>query len=228
MAKKKDVTLPMPDDIGGDFEDEDSILNYRPNIEYIEPEQQYYQDPSATITSKEAETIDNLRDRTQKLIDGFKAVSQLADIAQKRIDKRVEESGGLSIKLDPANPQDYQTIAAMKRRFPDKKDHTIITYNDYKQTLNCIKENAVAAPQMTADDIKIAKSNPYKTNFGGFENQQGENRAELSSNGNAIKPLDLAQFQKTAVLALFALMLPLIKKEDQLEIVKHKIDTPHK
>jgi len=226
VANKKDVTIPMPGDIGNSFEETDEILNYRPLIEYVEPDPQYFQ--PAVDVKPEPETIDSIRDRTQNLINGLSAVAKLVDIAQKRIDARVKANGGLTIKLDPK--RDYHTIAAMKRRFPDKLDPTQITYDDYKGALDCLQKTAPAAttggmPQVTAADIRTAGSDPNRTTFGGSDNKHGENRAELSSPG--MEPIDLDAFQKAAVIAIQKLLKPLDRKDIKEEIRKHKLDTKH-
>jgi len=218
MANKKDVTIPQPGDIGGDFNESDEILNYRPRIEYVEPDPEYFK-PDV----EEVVTIDDVRDRTQKLINGLDAVAKLADIAQKRIDQRVKNSGGLTMKLDPK--RDHQTIAAMKRRFPNA-DPSQITYDDYKKALDCLQKSTAPVPQVTAADIRAAKSDPNRTNFGGVNNKSGENRAELSAPG--MEPMDLDKFQKNAVIALHKLMEPLIRGTANGAISVHKIDTPHK
>jgi len=65
---------------------------------------------------QEPTTIDSLRDRTQSLIDGYRAVAKLADAAQARVDARAKD---FSVKLDPQ--KDQITISAVKRFFPRKK-----------------------------------------------------------------------------------------------------------
>jgi len=236
MAKKKLNTF-LPDEIGHDFEDQDHILNYRPKIEYIEPSPEFFE-YKAPVKAPE-DTIDDLRDRTAKLAAGFRAVAALADLAQKRVDNRVEETGSLQVKLDPV--KDAHVIAAMKRKFPHKTgdigsadvsgsvaDPTIITYEDYKQAIDCVRNSSAPPPGINPQDIQQAKTDPYRTDFGGFNNQQGENRPEISSAANSVSPLDLAVFQKAGILALFALLYPLIKQEDKKEIIEHMITVPHK
>lgn len=222
MARKKDTNFTLPNDVGGSFEEEDFILNYRPTIEFVEPPQEAYEFPEEVPI----DTIDGLRDRTQKLINGLDAAVKLADLAQKRVDERVVADGGFASQLDSV--KDAQVIAAMKRRFPDKADPTRITYDDYKEALNCLQQSAVDPPAVSADDIRTAQADPYKINFGGRDNQEGQNRAELSSPASSVSPVDLEAFQKAGILALFALMLPLIKIEDTKEIVKHLATAPHK
>ena len=219
MADKKDVTIPGPADIGGAFDEEDEILNFRPRIEFVEPDPEYY----PPILVDEPDTIDGIRDRVQKLINGYDAVAKLVDVTQKRIDQRVKSGGGFVTKLNPK--RDVQAIAAMKRQCPNS-DPNQISFECYKKALNCLQQGAPAVPAVTASDITAAKSNPNKTAFGGVDNQNGENRAELSSPG--MEPMDIEQFQKNAVIALHKLMEPLIKNTAQGAIENHKIKTPHK
>ncbi|MHA1909773.1 MAG: hypothetical protein ACW98Y_20925, partial [Candidatus Thorarchaeota archaeon] len=71
MARKKETTtIPLPDDVGHSFEDEDAILNYRPVIKFVEPEQEPWTPPE----EEELPTIDEARAQTKNLINGFDAV----------------------------------------------------------------------------------------------------------------------------------------------------------
>lgn len=278
MARKKDTNIPLSGDTDSDFSDDRSILEYRPSIDFVEPDQESYQEayknadelqeaieitraaeqavPGVTAESgsgtgvpeldellrdlgererarlREQElegSLDELRDRTEQVVNGLEAIAKLTDLAQKRIDQRVNAAGGLTVKLDPV--KEAHVIAAMKRKFPDKEDPTQITYDDYKKALDCVQQAAPSEdslPTVTAKDIRDAKADPNRTNFGGASNQQGENRPEISSPISSLEPLDLNKFQKEAVKALFALMLPLIVAQDQLSIAQHLITAPHK
>jgi hypothetical protein len=222
MGDKRKTNFSLWDDTASSFEDENFILTYRPKIDFIEPTQEYYE----IEKEKAPDTIDSLRDKTGELVDELNAAAKLIDLTQQHVDNKVKASGGMTIKLDKT--KDAMTIAAMKRTFPDKADPTQITYDDYKQAINCLNNSGPAPLKITGDDLIAAQSEPDKTDFGGINNQNGENRAEISSPASTIQPLDLDAFQKAGVLALFALMLPLIKKEDTLEIQKHLLTAPHK
>jgi len=221
MGKKKDYLLPLPDDVGHDFEDDDFILNYRPVIEYVEPGQEF---PDNYMEEPAEPLLDDLRNQTQGLIDANEAVGKLADLAQQRIDNRVAASGGLTIQLDPK--VDGLAIAAMKRRFPGE-DPAKITYDMYKNALDCIDRQAPTPPKITDKDIRAAKADPLRKDFGGLGKQPGQNRAEVNSPMQVVEPVDLEDFQDNAVISLFALLLPMIMLQDQIAIIKHKIDTPH-
>lgn len=186
---------------------DDFILNFQPEINFIEPEQVEVE----PVPSVQETTLDDAHNETQKTIDSLNQVATLADATQKRIDQRVQSAGGLNIKLDPT--KDFAAIAAMKRLYPDRTDPTSITYDDYRAALDCMQVSAVPPVSVSPSDILSAQTNPLKTDFGGYGNQQGENRPEISSDANAIQPLDLQSFQKDAILALFALLKPLIAKQ---------------
>ena len=276
MARKKDTNIPLPGDTDSDFTDSRDFLEYKPIIDFVEPEQENYQEAyknadelqeAIKVTSaaersttgitaesgtgvpeldellrdlgereqarlkeqQEEGSLDELRDRTAQVVNGLEAVTKLVDLAQKRVDQRVNAAGGLTVKLDPV--KDAHVIAAMKRKFPDKDDPTQITYDDYKKALDCSKGPDVTEdnlPVVKAKDIRDAKADPNRTNFGGIDNQHGENRPEISSPVSNLDPINLNKFQKEAVKALFALMLPLIMAQDQLSIAQHLVTAPHK
>jgi hypothetical protein len=205
MVKKAEPVLGPG---GRSFDEQDDfVLNYRPSIDYVEPDQVTVEPPAPPTEP----TLDDTKNQASKIVDSLNQVATLADALQQRIDQRVMSGGGVSIKLDPT--KDQAVIAAMKRRFPDKTDPTTITYEDYRNALNCLQNQALPAPAISAADIMGAKSDPLRTDFGGLSNQAGENRPEISSPGNGVKAFDASAFQKAAVLALFAMMLPLISAQ---------------
>ena len=195
--------MKKPVDIS--FEKDDFLLNYRPEITFIEPEQEVVD----TVPEPEPVSIDDTKDQVTELVAGLRTANELIKTTQQRIDNRVETLGGLTIKLDPI--KDFAVVAAMKRRFPDKVDPTQITYDDYRAVLGCVQSNTITPPEVSTEDIRVASQDLYRTDFGGIENQQGENRLEVSSIAQSIAPIDLDQYQKNAVLAIFKMMLPLLK-----------------
>ena len=293
MGDKNNKIIPGPGDIGGSFLRDDYILNYRPKIDFVEPAQEI----AEKLPHVPSITIDDMRDRTKNLINGLEAVAKLNDQAQLRIDQRVRNNGGLDIKLDAK--KDAVTIAAMKRRFPNKENPTIISYDDYKQALECLNNSALNVPQttskdiqgalemsqainkdmpgvlngpgalngpgvlngpgtlngpgvlngpdalnisqiisnniqgilnvpqVTSKDIQDAQADPLRTNFGGVNNLNGENRPEISSSAAGITPIDTDKFQSSAVIALFILMLPLVTEEIKKSIAIHLVTAIH-
>lgn len=219
MAKKTDPVLGYG---GSSFgEKDDFILNYRPTIDFVEPEQVQ----AEPVPPSEEPTLDAAKTSTKQIIDGLNQVVVLSDAVQQRIDQRVNSAGGMTVKLDPI--KDQAVIAAMMRRFPDQADPTTITYDNYRAVLDCLKKSALPVPGISLADIQQAKSDPLRTDFGGLSNQQGQNRPEISSPANSVLPVDVNAFQKSAVAALFALMLPLIQSENKTAIAEHLSTTPH-
>lgn len=223
MGKKEEQIFPFLQEPGHTFDRQDDILNFKPVIEFVEPEQIPLEDED--FIEPEDTTIDDLRLQTEDLINGYKALSQLIDQTQKRIDNRVSAAGGINVKLDPN--KDAAAIAAMKRQFPDLDDHTTIPYDCYKKCLKDLGSKGADVPSVLDEEIKAAKTDPLRTDFGGLGNQSGENRPEISSVANVVNPIDLSAFQAAGVIALFALMFPLIKGQDLATVAQHLITTPH-
>ncbi len=219
MANKEDLSgTPGPGDIGHSFETEDTILNYKPTIEYEEPPQEESTQPA----EPEKNELEELRNRTQDLISGYKAVQELVVVAKQRVDAKAAD---MEVSLDPI--ADAAAQSALKRCFPDAPDHSKITYEQYKACLTRMAKAGALTPQVLPSDIEAAKANPLQTDFGGLGNQMGQNRPEVSSPAGNVKPIDLKAFQIAGVLALFKMMWPLIKREDKLEILQHKLDSKH-
>ena len=206
MSKKQDLSAYFPDEDSFSSND-DFILNYRPVIDFVEPDQTPAEAPSEEVIP----TLDTAISDTQEVISGLKAVAALAEEVQRRVTNRVASSGGVDIKLDPI--KDYSTISAMKRKFPDRADPSVITYEDYLAALECLQKQATSPQSVTAADIMSAQQDPLRTDFGGYSNQNGENRAEISSSASSVQPLDIESFQKQGILALFAMLRPLVIKE---------------
>jgi len=217
-TRKEEVELPLGSELSNSFEEEDHLLNYKPTIEWEEPPEEFLED---NIPIAPDSNIDETKQRVQGVIDGYNRITQLADAVQKQVDTRV---GTLDINLDPA--VDAHTIAAIKRRFPTKDPNTL-TYNMYRQALQCLQNNAIQAPQVTATDVQGAKNDPTRTNFGGLGNKAGQNRAEVSSAANSMKPLDLQKYQKQATLAMFKLMEDLVSNNSDKRIKKHEKKYKH-
>lgn len=223
MAKKEDLNPSSPQDVGHTFDRENYVLNFKPKIEYEEPLQEI-EDLNPTTIDNVGE-LEDLRNRTQNLIDGYAAVTKLADIAQARIDEKVYKDGGLDIQLDTL--KDATVISAIKRCYPKVTDPNKITFEMYKTCLAKLAAQGAAKNVSVSDaDINAAKNDPLRTSFGGLKNIPGTNRPELSPN-NTIDPVDLNAFQIAGVLALFKMMYPLIKYEDKKEIKEHEMTKKH-
>lgn len=221
MNNKDKSEFVLPSDTDETYNEDYEILTYKPNIGFVEPEQEpisYNEDPPE-------ESTDDTRDKTKTLINNLDNLSKLFGLAQQRVDNKVKAGGGVTIKLDPV--KDAATIAAMKRKFPDKADPTQLTYDDYKDALECINNSVKSLELVTEKDLLSALSDPLRTDFGGYGNQKGENRPELSNNSSSVEPVDMDAFKKGAVIALFLLLLPLIVPKIKAEIAEHLITAPH-
>jgi hypothetical protein len=218
MSQRNKSSFPI--EAPEDFGDDDFVLNYRPRIGYVEPDQISVE----STLEPEPPQLEDIRNRVEDLIKGYRAVQQLADATQKRVDARVKAAGGMTVKLDPVI--DAPTIAALKRQFPDQ-DPTIVDFDKYRTSLIKQRELSPEGPTVTSADIRAAKPDNLRTNFGGVNNVQGENRAEVSSPAKTLKPVDLDALQAAQVVALFALMLPMISNQDSAAISRHVKTTPH-
>ena len=219
--RKEDQVYPLEGDSGHDFSEEDHILNWRPKIQWVEPDSEFLE---GVDTVEVSDNIEDVRNRVKDLVDGYKRVSSLIDLAVKRIDARVKSGGGLEVNLDPI--ADQSVIAAIKRRFP-KEDSSKITYKMYKQALQCMQAGAPLVPAVTAANVRAAKADPTTTNFGGYGNKAGTNRPEVNSLGQAAKPVDLQEYQKNAVISLFKLMEPLISNNSSAAVKLHERTNKH-
>lgn len=225
MPPKGKFIYSGSDDTMSSFEDEHDILNFRPTIKFVQPDQQPLNDV-ANFDSQGPQSIDDFRKRTEELIKQYDIIRNLADQAQKKIDKKVKTSGGLEMKLDPV--ADATVISAIRKQFPDVKDPAIISYDQYKHCLKHMSQQQPVLPIINDEAIKTARSNPNRIDFGGLNNQHGENRPEISSTASSIKPINLEAFQAAGILSIFLMMRPFIKLEDTAEILQHLATVPHK
>lgn len=222
MANKEDKNIsPTTEDLGNSFDQEDRVLNYKPRIDYEEPDQI----PEERVIPETKTELTQLRNRTVDLVAGYQSVRQLVTIAKKRIDDRVVAGGGMEVKLD--SKVDASVISALQRCFPDATDHTKITYEQYKTCLTRMSKMGQMAPQVSQAEVDLARGNPLLVEFGGLSNQAGENRPEISSPAGNIKPVDTQKLQTAGVLTLFKKMYPLIRRELEAEIQKHETTKKH-
>lgn len=222
MPKKERYEFPLPGDVGHSFDEQDDILNFRPEIRFVAPEHELELSDRPIDEPIEEEGV---RDRTRAAINGLDGLNKLAELTGERLDKRIDTLGGLNIKLDPV--VDAVQIQAMKRKFPDKADPTVMSYEDYKECLKCMEDHAA--------EMAAKEDNDYQAGFqeklnNPLKNDYGIARPEIinkEGSGSGISPLDLGAFQAAAVVALFALLLPLIQLEDQKAIAQHLATAKH-
>jgi hypothetical protein len=219
--KKQQLSLNLPDEMGNDFEDDRDILTYKPRIEYQEPPVDPDTDGGYGDSTDEPETIEEARKEVEDLVEGYRKVEQLAELTQKRVDSRV---GDYSIQLDPK--VDSHVIAAVSRCFPEASDPTKISYEMYKQCL--ARQNNVDPDVVTKGDILEARKDSGRTNFGGYGLPPGLGRSEVSSPAEVVQPIDLQEFQDNSITELWKLLVPLVGAAITVQIIQHKLDTPHK
>lgn len=183
-----------------DFRSSRKILDFRPDIQFVEPDQLDVEPPPRLPPP----TIEESRQKMQSIISAYKEIEVLADVAQARIDQR---AAGFEVSLDPK--VDAHIIAAIKRCFPNKIDPTKITFDDYK---SCIKDLSQRAQDVSpAPDTAQAVLDTTKVDFGGLGLPSGLNRPDLDQDSQIVPPLDLDAFQAAGIAALFLMLLPQLK-----------------
>lgn len=182
-----------------------TLLNFRPNIDFIEPDQE-------EVVIEPQEVPVPVIDRVQKLKIIADAVGVLAAAVQAKVDKK---AAGVRIKLDPI--QDAAVIAAMRREFPDAfpeddeaEDAAYITFDQYRECRDHFMDFADETAKKTDFDAsEIAKArdalNAGATNIGGWgtpEAAEGGLRPELEPRARLVDPIDLAKFQNYLIRVL--------------------------
>ena len=187
--------------------DQDSrdLLSYRPDIMFIEPEAEE-QEIEAVVSPTQIEDIQQKRQEVKQLA---KAVNALATTLQARADERAK---GMYIHLDPK--VDAAAVQAMKRLYPND-DPTKITYDQYKQCKERMRENGEAIGKkviITTEDIiaardqaaAIAAINDEEAAKGAYNQLGGWNtdeartgmlRPEVNTKLQVVEPLDMAEVQ---------------------------------
>lgn len=184
------------------FGHERDILNFRPDIDFVEPEQV----PGEQAGPTEVPTADEIDARLDTVIASYRAVQELADIVQSRIDERAR---GFVVHLDAKH--DQAAIEALSRLFPDKEDPASISFEEYRQALGIITEHSQKkTPVITAADIQRVGRDETRTSFGGLGLPDGLNRPELDPNSQIVEPLDLEQFKTDMLAQLFQQLKPKI------------------
>lgn len=202
-----------------DFSTTRSILTRRPKINFVEPEQV----PGDQVPEVPTETpILDKRVQVKDLVDQYKRVEQLSDLAQRRIDARAKN---MKICLDPR--KDANVIAALKRRFGNVAP--CITYQQYKTCLEEIAKagyNNVQQFVVSASDLSNARENPFKTDFSGYTTDNGTLRPEVQFD-SPVEEIDQEKFQSDAVTKLFNMMLPMLQQMTDAKILQHLLTAPH-
>lgn len=202
--------------MAGDFTQERDILTFKPDIEYEEPDVDILDEQPL---EDQVSTLEDARKAVDDLSNSYKAVEKLAELTQKRVDKKV---GNYVVNLDPN--VDALVVEAIRRSFPEAKDPTKITFEMYKQCL--ARTNNAELPQVKAEDLAAAKQNPLKTDFSGFGAPPGMNRPEINSPAKIVEPLDMNELQQNLLKQLFELLqqfnIPYIEWRFKRHLFKHK------
>lgn len=177
------------------------VLEEKPVLQYLEPDQ--LRVPQQPLPAPEP-SIANRIARTDAAISAYADIAVLAEAAQVRLDQR---AAGFKVHLDPK--VDAQVIRALRQRFPERADHTYISYEDYRACLENLNKASLAKVQtVTSENLKAARASPLKTNFMGWDKLPGLNRPEVDPASQMIEPPDLDALQQSQLKELFGMMKP--------------------
>ena len=197
-----------------DFASTRGILNRKPKINFVEPEQVPGEQTPAVVV--EAPLLER-KIQVQTLVNQYKRLEQLSDLAQKRIDTRAKN---MKICLDPKT--DGNIISALQRKFGDVGN--CISYAQYK---HCLDEISRIGARNASELIpKTGLTDPFKTDFSGYTTENGTLRPEVQFT-SPIAEIDQEKFQKDAVSKLFKMMFPMLSKLSDSKILQHLLSAPH-
>ena len=190
------------------FSKQRNILNFRPKIYFIEPDQ-IDEDTETFLGKKDPpdpnaiQTIDENKEEVSSLIEEFKEIEELCDLAQERINTRAKD---MIINLDPQ--QDAHIIDSLRRHFNDPTKNSI-TYDDYIHCLNQTYEQSESNFfEIDPKEIELGASDPFRNTFGSMGLESA--RPELDPKLQPIKPIDMASFQEDGIIKLFEMLKPLL------------------
>ena len=182
-----------------------NILNFRPNINFEEPEQQEspIQAVEEDLTPQE---VENKRIKIKNLAD---SVYNLARAVQLKIDNKSKDQ---IIILDSG--MDNAVIKALRRSYPNATNFDRITYEQYKTCRDRLRDYAsrvALRSSITQDEIDSARSEMQNGKFtvGGINTQEATNgglRPELDEKNRLIEPLDMEELQGELLKALFNML----------------------
>ena len=188
------------------FSSNDSdILNYRPEINFVEPEFV----GEVPLTPEPIETLTTIQDKWNDLDKMAKAGKLLAEALQTRIDDKVR---GFYISLD--SKVDRAVIDALQRKFPNA-DPSRITYEQYKGCREAMRDKGGALASELSPDwdkIKEIRSNSDQSQLDFFDiNSPGALdgtafRPDLQDKGQVIEPIDPDEFQDILIKKLMNLL----------------------
>lgn len=172
-----------------------SILDYRPDIDFVEPEFETPDFEAKAPTRQPEQEIQEWED----LYNKYQAAEVVAEALLARVTTAV---GDFKIGLDPK--YDYATIQAIKTVYPEKGDHSLITYDMYRQCKESIRDHGLAMGKKAYPDKDILKgmrANPNAStlldalDINSADAKMGKLRPELSKSEQIMEPIDSEAFK---------------------------------
>lgn len=182
-----------------------NILNFRPNINFEEPEQQ--ESPIQAVEEDSTpQEIENKRIKIKNLAD---SVYNLARAVQLKIDNKSKDQ---IIILDSG--MDNAVIRALRRSYPDASNFDRITYEQYKTCRDRLRDyssRVALRSSITQDEVNSARNQMKNGKFtvGGINTEESTNgglRPELDERNRLIEPLDMEELQGELLKALFNML----------------------
>jgi hypothetical protein len=180
------------------------ILNYRPEIVFVEPEAEI----EVPVGETPLPTLEEDKKSWEDLGRMALLSKLLADVFQDKISRKV---GDFTIGLDPNN--DAAVIAAMARKYPEA-DPTKITYQQYRECREGMRDRSDSMANALGPDenlIKEMRMNPMKSQLDAFglntpNARQGLLRPDLEKYNQVVEPIDLESFQDALIRRLMNLL----------------------
>lgn len=136
-----------------------SILEFRPSIDFVEPDQEP-QAPNPITVEPETPQVEDAEAYREQVKRLAQAVNTLAAAVQARADLRAQN---MVIKLDPI--LDADTIQAMRRQFPGENPNQI-TYTQYRgcrEHLRKLGEEFGRKASITPDEVEAARDDAIRS-----------------------------------------------------------------
>jgi len=177
------------------------ILKFRPNINFVEPDQE----EGEIKAQPDPIPFEDIIDERKKIKAYADALKLLAELTQSLIDNEAE---GQIIELDSG--VDALTIQAMRRSYPDADPNRII-YGQYKLCEDSIRDHGYKIGQnatITPEDVAKAREALLKNKdvpIGGLGTEASKNgglRPELDKKNQIVKPIDLDKFKDELIKVL--------------------------
>lgn len=153
------------------------LLNFRPDIDYIEPE---VQPGVITPVSKDLPQLEDVLNQRRRVMKLAQAVDILATFMQARADEKAKD---MVINLDPKI--DAGVIQAMKRRFPGADPYRI-TYPQYRECKGFMKDagqSIARKANVTPEQINVVREDAVNMLGGGTVRDSSVNLSTTDTDG---------------------------------------------